>query len=140
MNRLQKRAKQELILIVVCSLINLICFSFLVARNAQGADCLLICLVAGIPIALVAVLKQRHFEKQLDEREIAMYRNANMWATWAFVSYLLVFCFSVFFLVGGGGQAPVWFFPAMLFSGLLIAQATQSAILLFWCDKEQSDE
>lgn len=140
MNRLQKRAKLELIMVVVCSLICFVCFSFLVYCNSRGLDYLLICLVAGIPSALAAIFQQRKFEKQLDEREIKIYRSANMWSTWVFVSYLMVFSLSVFFLVGGGGQAPVWYFPAMLFSGLLIAQTIQSAILLLGCDKEQSNE
>jgi uncharacterized membrane protein YkvI len=140
MNRLKQRARQEFIGVTVSSIILLICFSFMVAGNAKGASYLVICLIAGVPTALICILKQLKFEKQLDEREIAMYRNANLWSVWAFVGYLLMFCLSVFFLVGGSGQSPVWLFPAMLFSGLLIAQATQSAIILIRCAKEQSDE
>jgi hypothetical protein len=112
-------------------------FLFLVASNARGLIYVLIYLVVGIPVAMIAVLEQRRFEKQLDEREIMMYRSTYMWGFMTFAGYLFVFCYSVFFLIGGGGQAPVWYFPAMLFSGLLIAQTTQSTILFFWCDKEQ---
>lgn len=139
MNRLQKRAKLELGMLILCCLICFVCFSFLVARNSKGLDYLLIILVVLAPITFLSFQEQRRFEKQLDEREFAMYRNASLWSVWAFVGFQLVFTFSVFFLIGGGGQAPVWYFPAMLMGSVLIAQATQSAILLFWCDKEQSN-
>lgn len=139
MNRLQKKAWSSLITITICSLICLVCFSFMVARNAKGADYLLICLVVGLPTGIAAMFQELRFQNQLDEREKMLYQNANQWSVGALTGYLLVFCFSVFFLVGGGGQAPVWLFPGMLFSGLFIAQATQSTIILFQCRREQDN-
>ena len=98
MSRLQKKAWSSLITITICSLICLLCFSFMVARNSKGAHYLLICLVAGVPTGIAAMFQELRFQNQLDEREKMLYQNANQWSVGALTGYLLIFCFSVFFL------------------------------------------
>jgi hypothetical protein len=136
MNRLKKKAKTEFIASGVCTLIIIPLFLFMAHTNAQGLEFLLIWILVGIPTGLVLYLCETKKLKQFDEREKEMIRKAFSVSMMVFALYLLTFSLAVFFGIGGKGNIPVVFMPVMLFTGIFLAQAVQSFILLMQCAKE----
>lgn len=139
MNRLQKKAKSELIGMGICTLVTIPCLLFLAARNSQGIVYLLICLFVGVPAGFITYLKQMKLLKQFDEREKSILQKAYYRSTGVFIFYLTILSFAIFFTVGGGGLVPVVVLPVMVFAGLFIAKCTESFMILAWCAKEDNE-
>ena len=138
MNRLQKKAWTELAFCGITTLLVTIpCLLFLAHRNAQGVGYVLICLVVGLPTGLVAYLVQLKKYNQFDEREKEILRQAHSITQSVFVGYLIIFAFSAFFLIGGGGTIDVVILPIMIFAGVFLMQCCMSFIILFQCAKEE---
>ena len=136
MSRLKKKAKTEFIVSGVCTLITIPLFLFMAHTNAQGLEFLLIWVLVGIPTGLILYLWETKKLKQFDEREKEMIQKAFSISMMVFALYLLTFSLAAFFLTGGGGNISVVFMPVMFFSGIFLAQGTQSFILLMQCAKE----
>ena len=98
-----------------------------------------VCFIVGVPTGFIFWLKECKYELSLDEREKKIKSYAYFWSTRAFVFYLFCFAFTVFFLIGGSGNAPVWFLPAMVISGLFVSQAVMSAVILAQFAMEETD-
>jgi hypothetical protein len=139
MNRLKKKAKTEFIASSVGTLITIPCFLFMSHGKAQGLEYLLIWVLAGIPTGLFLFLWEAKKLKQFDEREKEMIQKAFSVSMMVFSLYLLTFSLAAFFMIGGGGNIPVVFMPVMFFSGMFLAQAVQSFILLMQCAKEDNE-
>jgi len=139
MNRLQKKAWTEFILVGVCTLIASAGVLFMAHRNSTGLDFVLIVIVTGVPTALVMYILESKKLKQFDEREKAIIQRAFSLSAVIFIAYQIIFSFAVFFLIGGGGSVQVVFMPLMFFSGLFLAQTAQSFILLTQCEKEDDE-
>ena len=107
--------------------------------NAKGQEYLLIWILIGIPAGLVSYLWETKKLKQFDEREKEMIRKAFSISMMVFALYLLTFSLASFFGIGGGENIPVVFMPIMLFTGIFLAQAVQSFILLMQCAKEDDE-
>lgn len=138
MNRLQKRAWTELIMaFVMIVIVTIPCLLFLASRNAQGLDYVIICLIVGTPTGLICYLFEIKRLKKYDEREQAIIRKSFAISAGAFVFYLFGFSFISFFLIGGGQTVPVIFMPIMVLTGVVLAQCTQSFLILFQCAKEE---
>lgn len=140
MNRLRKKAINEMILVGVCCLVMLVCFGFMTATNAQGVDYVFIMLFVGPVTGVIAYMKLKKQEEKLDERERSIRNVAAKYSYMVFVAYTMIFCIAAFFLVGGKGNIAVWTLPAMFAVGLMIAQIVQSGYILAKCPEEDDDE
>lgn len=140
MNRLQKRVWIELAATgLMVALIIIPGILRLAHRNAQGIVYVFIIFLVGVPAGIIMYYFQAKQLKKYDEREKAMMRKAYSVSTYVFVSYLVIFSLSMFFLVGGGGNIPVIWVPMMLFTGVFLAQCAQSAIVLIQCAKDDNE-
>lgn len=140
MNRLRKKAINEMIGVVICCVVMLICFGMMTAMNTQGIEYIFIMLFVGSITGVVAFMKLNKLENQLDERERSIRDTAAKYSYMVYLAYVLIFCMGSFFLVGGKGNIAVWTLPAMFAVGLLIAQIVQSMYVLGKCPEEQEDE
>ena len=140
MNRLQKGAWIELAIVVFCVLIGAVCFAGLVASNARGITYVVILLVVGCIVGPPIAYFSYKDECKYDEREKAIRRRAFWWAAGAMIMFLCIVCFVPFFLIGGGGNMPVYYLPIIFWGCLMIAQVVQSSVILFKCTMEQQDE
>ena len=140
MNRLQKKAWTELVAVfVTIVLITIPCLLFMAARNAQGLDYVIICLIVGTPTGLITYLIESKKLKKFDEREQAILRKAFSISAMVFIFYLLAFSLTSFFVIGGKQSIPVVLMPIMVLAGVILAQCTQSFILLMQCAKEENE-
>ena len=140
MNRLQKRAWTELIAaFVMIVLVTIPCMLLLASRNAQGLDYVIICLIVGTPTGLICYLIESKKLKKFDEREQAILRKAFSISCAVFIFYLFAFSFVSFFTIGGKQSIPVVLMPIMVLTGVILAQCTQSFIVLFQCAKEDDE-
>lgn len=140
MNRLRKKAINEMILVVICCVIMLFGFTFMTAMNTQGVEYIFIMLFVGSITGVVAYTKFTKEENKLDERERSIRDTAAKYSYMVYVGYTLVFCMTSFFLVGGKGSIAAWTLPTMFAVGLLIAQIVQSMYILGKCPEELEDE
>ena len=140
MNRLRKKAINEMIGVVICCVIMLFCFVVLTLLNAQGIDYIFIMLFVGPIGGVVTYMKLKKHENKLDERERSIRDTAAKYSYMVYVGYTLVFCMASFFLVGGKGNIAVWTLPTMFAVGLLIAQIVQSVYILGKCSEEEDGE
>jgi predicted permease len=141
MNRLQKKAWTELILcFVTIVMITIPCLLFMAARNTQGLDYVIICLIVGTPTGLICYLSETKKLKKFDEREQAILRKAFSVSAVVFIFYLLAFSLTSFFAIGGKQSIPVVLMPIMVLTGVILAQCTQSFFILIQCAKEDDDE
>ena len=140
MNHLKKKAWTELIAcFVMIVLITIPGILFLSARNAQGLEFLIICLIAGTPAGLITYFYEIKKLKKYDEREKAIIRKAFSISAGIFIFYLFAFSFIAFFSVGGKQTIPVILMPLMVLTGAFLGQCTQSFIILFQCAKEDDE-
>ena len=140
MNRLQKKAWTELVAVfVTIVLITIPCLLFMATRNAQGLDYVIICLIVGTPTGLITYLIESKKLKKFDEREQAILRKAFSISAMVFIFYLLAFSLTSFFVIGGKQSIPVVLMPIMVLAGVILAQCTQSFILLMQCAKEENE-
>ena len=140
MNRLQKKAWTELVAVfVTIVLITIPCLLFMATRNAQGLDYVIICLIVGTPTGLITYLIESKKLKKFDEREQAILRKAFSISVMVFMFYLLAFSLTSFFVIGGKQSIPVVLMPIMVLTGVILAQCTQSFILLMQCAKEENE-
>jgi amino acid transporter len=140
MNRLRKKAINEMILVVICCVIMLFCFGLMTAMNTQGIEYVFIMLFVGSITGVVAYIMLTKEENKLDERERSIRDTAAKYSYMVYVGYTLVFCMTSFFLVGGKGNIAVWTLPTMFAGGLLIAQIVQSMYILGKSPQEMDDE
>ena len=140
MNRLQKKAWTELVAaFVMIVIITIPCLLLLASRNAQGLDYIIICLIVGTPTGLICFLIESKKLKKYDEREQAILRRAFSTSAAVFMFYLLAFSLISFFAIGGKQSIPVVFMPVMVLTGVILAQCTQSFVVLFQCAKEDDE-
>ena len=140
MNRLQKKAWTELVAaFVMIVIITIPCLLLLASRNAQGLDYIIICLIVGTPTGLICFLIESKKLKKYDEREQAILRRAFSTSAAVFMFYLLAFSLISFFAIGGKQSIPVVLMPIMVLTGVILAQCTQSFIVLFQCAKEDDE-
>ncbi len=140
MNRLRKKAINEMILVVICCVIMLFCFGHMTAMNTQGIEYIFIMLFVGSITGVVAYIKLNKLENKLDERERSIRDAAAKYSYMVYVGYTMVFSMTSFFLVGGKGNIAVWTLPIMFAVGLLIAQIVQSMYIIGKCPEELDDE
>lgn len=140
MNRLQKKAWTELVAaFVMIVIITIPCLLLLASRNAQGLDYIIICLIVGTPTGLICFLIESKKLKKYDEREQAILRRAFSTSAAVFMFYLLAFSLISFFAIGGKQSIPVVLMPVMVLTGVILAQCTQSFVVLFQCAKEDDE-
>ncbi len=140
MNRLRKKAINEMIGVAICCVIMLACFGVMTATNAQGIEFIFIMLFVGSITGVIAYMMLKRQEDKLDERERSIRDTAAKYSYMVYLAYMLVFSMTSFFLVGGRGNIPVWTLPTMFAVGLLIAQIVQSVYILGKCPEEEEDE
>ena len=140
MNKLQKSAWVNLLFTTGVGIAAAIGLTVLVKTNAKGIVHVVIFFVVACIAALVMVsLRKRSIEARFDERERFIYGRAKQWAVFAAITFLAFTSFTVFFIVGGRGQVPVWSLPAVFLSTLFIWQFFESAIILVLCMLEEED-
>ena len=140
MNRLQKKAWTELVAaFVMIVIITIPCLLLLASRDAQGLDYIIICLIVGTPTGLICFLIESKKLKKYDEREQAILRRAFSTSAAVFMFYLLAFSLISFFAIGGKKSIPVVLMPVMVLTGVILAQCTQSFVVLFQCAKEDDE-
>ena len=140
MNRLQKKAWTELVAaFVMIVIVTIPCLLLLASRNAQGLDYIIICLIVGTPTGLICFLIESKKLKKYDEREQAILRRAFSTSAAVFMFYLLAFSLISFFAIGGKQSIPVVLMPIMVLTGVILAQCTQSFVVLFQCAKEDDE-
>lgn len=139
MNRLKKKAWEELISNGICLLITISGTLFMASANVQGLGYLLIWVIVGVPTGIIFYLWETKKLRQFDEREKEMIQRALSASVNIFFIYLLTFSLAAFFLIGGGGSVPVVFMPLMFFSGLFVYKCSESFILLIQCVKEEDE-
>ena len=131
MNRLQKKAWTELVAaFVMIVIITIPCLLLLASRNAQGLDYIITCLIVGTPTGLICFLIESKKLKKYDEREQAILRRAFSTSAAVFMFYLLAFSLISFFAIGGKQSIPVVLMPIMVLTGVILAQCTQSFVVL----------
>ena len=79
-------------------------------------------------------------DAKFDEREQLIRLKAFRWAGCAWALVLAIMCYLPFFVVGGAGNMGVYYLPAVFWCCILTAQVVYSAVILFQCRQEQSDE
>ena len=139
MNKLQKYAKYSLIATAIATLITIALFLHMSARNTQGIIYIVITLTFGPIVGLFGALKTLKFFRSLDERERAISSKASMWAAHAFIGCIALFSFISFYAIGGKGSISVVALPIAFMVSLLIAQVTESAIILVMFTLESTD-
>lgn len=140
MNRLRKKAINEMILVIICCIIMIAGFAIMTGTNAKGVEYVFITLITGSITGVVSYSILSKKEKLLDEMERAIRDTAAKYSYMVYVGYTLLFCFTSFFLVGGAGKIDVWVLPMMFAGGLLIAQIVQSMYILNKCSETEEDE
>jgi hypothetical protein len=142
MNRLQKSAWFNLLLVTVAFLIASPCVLLLARTNAKGIDYLIIPLVFGSLAGLggYLLLRRKGFEANFDEREKMIYNRALLWAMIALMAFLGCVCYIPFFVVGGGNSVRVLYLPVVFLSTLFVGQLAHSAAILIQCSLETENE
>jgi len=140
MNRLQKKAWLELAGVTFLMPVLGMYMAKLVRLNASGTVYLMVCLVVGLPFALLGYLRHLSEEKKLDECERQIAQKALALSFYAFTTFVGCSAFILFFMVGGAGRVPVYTLPAVFVGGIFVAQFTQSAAILIQFAREQADE
>ena len=139
MNKLQKYAKNSLIAVAIVTLATIALFLHMSARNTQGIVYVVIALTFGLIAGLFATLKMLKFRASLDERERAILFKASMWSANTFIGCIALFSFISFYAIGGKGSISVVALPIAFMVSLLIAQFTESSIILVMFTKESTD-
>jgi membrane protease YdiL (CAAX protease family) len=142
MNRLQKSAWFNLLVVTVLFPIASLGLFLLARTNAKGVDYLIIFLVLGSLAGLggYLLLRKKGFEAHFDEREKMIYKRAFEWSMIALLAFLGCVCFIPFFVVGGGNFVRVLYLPVIFLSTLFVAQFVHSASILILCALEAEDE
>lgn len=141
MNRLQKSAWFELVVVAVAALVGPLLFYLMARSNATGISYVLISVVVGSITCLVALLvsRKKGFEAGFDEREKAIYKRALIWAMYGLGAALGLACIIPFFVLGGKNVIRVYYLPVIFFGVLFIAQFIHSATVLILCTLEEED-
>jgi hypothetical protein len=142
MNRLQKSAVINLVVMAGCVLIAGLGFDVLTQTNAKGAVYLLIFFVFACLTMPVFFLLYRRWavEAGFDEREKMIYRRAFILSTSIAIIYLAGICIVPLFVLGGGSAVSVYYLPAIFLSTILAMQFTHSLALLIQCQREEAHE
>ncbi|HUW20002.1 MAG TPA: hypothetical protein VMW16_11940 [Sedimentisphaerales bacterium] len=142
MNRLQKSAWFNIVVVTVAFPICSACVFLLARTNAKGIDYLIIFLVFGSLTGLggYLLLRKKGFEAHFDEREKMIYNRALVWAMIALLAFLCCVCIIPFFVLGGGNSVRVLYLPVICLSTLLVGQLVHSAAVLIQCSLEAEDE
>jgi hypothetical protein len=61
-------------------------------------------------------------------------------AYWSFWPLFVLAAMAPFFVIGGAGNMGVYYLPTVFWCCILTAQVVYSAVILFQCRQEQSDE
>jgi len=142
MNRLQKSAWFNLLLVTVAFPIASLGLFLMTRTNAKGIDYLIIFLVAGSLAGLggYLLLRKKGFEAHFDEREKMIYNRALVLAMIALLAFLGCVCFIPFLVLGGGNSVRVLYLPVIYLSTLFVGQFVHSAAVLIQCSLEAEDE
>lgn len=141
MNRLQKSAWFNLILVTVCVAVAGSLFSVMTSLNVKGIGQLSIFMITGCLSALGVnmVLRKKGFETGFDERERKIYWGAFIWSAYVLLIFLACVCIIPFFVLGGRKSVPVYYLPLIFLSALFIAQFVHSAVILIRCSQEEEN-
>ena len=135
MNRLRKKAWRELVSALIMTILSISAYIYLAIVDHYGFQMLIQGLIfGGIPGGTLAyrIVKKKNNKHQqnYDERELFIIKQAYEWFFLTLISYLFLFVFITFCIIGGKGMVPTWTLPVILFSGLFFSQCVHSVILL----------
>ena len=140
MSRLQKNAWFGIGVAVMFAMISAIFIKSMTASNAGGKIYIIALVVAcGVAGSAIVILSNKE-DAKYDEREQVIRLKAFRWAACAWALVLALMCYVPFFVIGGAGNMGVYYLPAVFWCCILTAQVVYSAVILFQCRQEQSDE
>ena len=141
MNRLQKSAWTNLIVVTVCVVIAVLGFWLMTYLGAKGIYHVFIFIVSGCICGLGSHLLsiKKGVEMDFDERERLIYTKAFFWATSIAMIFLAGICIIPFFVLGGKKFLPVWVLLLIFLITLFITQFVHSAVILIRCAMEAKD-
>jgi len=142
MNRLQKSAWLNLVVVAGCVLISGLGFAVLTQFEANGIINLLIFCVAGCFIvpAFYVFYHRWSIEAGFDEREKIIYRRAFILAARVAIVFLAGICIVPFFILGADSVIRTYYLPAMFLSTLLTTQFAHSMSILSQCLRDETDQ
>ncbi len=142
MNRLQKAAWLNLVIMAGCVLIVGVGFAVLTELNAKGIVYALIFFAGGsLVIPAIFVLYRRWaVEARFDERERRIHGRAFIWSACITIILLAGICIVPFYVVGGQGLMHVYYLPVIFLTTLFAFQLAHTVVILIQCAIEGEDE
>lgn len=149
MNRLEKKARKDLVLYMFIFVFGMWNFYYLITHydridilntsRARGII-LSVAIIIGIWVAVGQLVMKKRILKGLDERERLIYEKAKMISDSIFGGLCVAGFIGIFGWFGPQTPIPV-FVPVLMFFGLaFVAEIARPLIILFQCKMEQPDE
>lgn len=142
MNRLQKAAWLNLVVMAGCVLIVGLGFAVLTELNTKGIVYALIFFAGGslvIP-AIFVFYRRWAVEAGFDEREKMIHRRAFVWSACITIVLLAGVCIVPFYVIGAQGLMHVYYLPVIFLTTLFAFQLTHTVAILIQCQLEGEDE
>jgi hypothetical protein len=141
MSKLQKSAWINLVVMVICTIIGMICFVFLAQRNAKGIDYVIICLIVACLTTPLSYwyYKKKSIESRFDEREKTINQRAFFISVMGAIAFLGLVCIIPFFIIGGGGVIKILYLPLIFLGTGFTGQFIQSMAIIIQCALEEEN-
>ena len=134
MNRMQRTAKFNLVVILIALVLSVLAvgvFYFVIGlpirRAIGGLGLMGICGLGGLSPIL---FKKKPGEVDFDERDLLIQRRALVGAYSIFWALFVLAAMIPFFVLGPGGKVSVWYLAAMVFAGAAVVTLVQSIVTL----------